>query len=1051
MDCSAVQTGSYTGVAVARHAASSSSLSMPFGAAGVELANAVPATGAFVTTPARARKHVSLSDCGTVAPASVGGDADRQAPPSTSVSSGSVVAGMPIACDSHPRAGGLSMRAGAAVGATGAEAVDTCSTAAQHAECDREGRNTDLNPHGCARVKALVTTAAKAYQPPVIGTTQQVHPAPSTPSPSSPHFAKREDTSGGYDQLPHQRQQPVFPGSPFSGALLSTAVPVQRLYHVPSVFYAQNIVTSSVVLSAVRSHHGHSNTFTGQTTSRLSAESSARTHARLQAEASCSPGAMEALEERARRAAELHASGDVGDEAETVFTLAPESHSDEMGRTGVPAPSSLLTVQVARGYRTSGQAYELGSEEKPSVGVGDVRLVPGPKRHRRQEHTWSSANVRLGHRLCHASGHNGCGGAAASARWLASPSVSSSSSMVPASPQSPALALVSTMAPANGISATRPPVAPSPFNTLLTAFASAPSETAALASGISDPPLRTAAAQPAQMPAWVRPWLSHALSRAIAVSLVRDADAAVADGCSAGTTGQSLDSSLSVPLVASAAATATSAPVQPCTLRAALLLIFDGLERLEAEVAEVLSDGPSAPRASGADHNVRTDDHRAPPRGGDPTPCAPSPSSVAIETAADAPGRLVEQLRRLMRQWCEVLSQWPREATTLGYMEWWLGHPAWTDLVSCAATAASSTLGAFPVTPSATDRKERVRRRAEVSDGAQQRPSQQQPQAPVLVLQGALAAVVAEGMHTLLDTLVDVFVRAVSQLLRCTDMVRRPQSSTQFCSNHDAQADAAVLAMATQQRTCHELLCLLTSLYVSPPPVLQQLLTVTHGDVRSPTAATGATSKSDAPTATGREHEGSSAPPGSPPTATTAIAVGEGHQQPPHSSSSCASPRGRPPGPSLASRVGLSALDSLQSRSPVHQLHYQLLYAVCRLCNELPMFWQPLDDARDAEESKEGSGARASGADDYIDLSPRPRRNGESERAMLVLFATAARLAATVSALLLHVQLPMKGDLLCVTSRLAQWRATLLRSSCLSEREYAVAMGHLCALMAQAT
>ncbi|KAG5484394.1 hypothetical protein LSCM4_07961 [Leishmania orientalis] len=1054
MDGAGVQAGSYVDVAVARHATSSGSLSMSFGAAEVEVVGATPVTdgrGAFVVTPASAHKHVPLADCGTSAPARIGGYAGRQAPSSSLVSNGSAAAGMAIACDRHSRTGGISTRAGTAVATTRVEAVENDWTAAQNGERD-EGRSTSRSLHGNALVTVSGTAAAKAQQRSVMGVKQPVHPTSSTPLASSPHLTKMESSSSANDQLSHQRQQPASPESSSSRALLSTAVPVQHLYRIPSAFYAQNVVTSSVVLSAAYNRHGHGNTFTSPTPCRVSAESPASKQARLRADVSRSPSAVDVLEERVRRAAELHASGDVGDEAETVLSWAAESRSDETGRTQAPMPSSLLTVQVVRGYRTLGQTPGQGTEERSPSSGGDVRWVPGSKRRRRPERMVSSASVRLDRRLSHTSSHDGGGGAAVSARGLTSLSVSSSSSMVFASPQSPAIALVPATAPARGISAIRPPVATSPFSSLLTTFGHAPSETAALTAGVTGPLLRTATAQPTQLPAWVRPWLSHALSRTIASRLVRDADAAVADAYSAGTATQSLNFSLSVPLSTSAVATATSASAPPCTLRTALLLIFDGLERLEADLAEVLLSGPSAHHSSRAGHAMRAGDGRATPRGGERTPRALTPSCAAVVAASGASDGLVEQLRRLTRHWCEVLSQWPCEATTLGYVELWLGHPAWTELVTCGATTAPVTLAAFPTTSVVTDPKERVGWRAETSDGAQRLLPQQQPQAPDFALRGALATVVTEGMHALLDALVDVFVRAVSGLLHSTGVVRQPQSLTQSTSYREAEAEVAASAVATEQHTCQELLRLLTSLYVSPPPALQQFLKLVHGDVRSPTAVTSATAKGDARTVTRHEHEGSSASTESLSTATAATAVGGDRQQQPHPSSSpSSSPRSGPPDSSFASGVGLGALNDSQPRSRVYQLHYQLLYAVCRLCNELPMLWQPQEDTLGSEESRESSGVRASCAADHIDLVSRLRDNGECERARLALFAAAARLAATVSALLLHVQLPMKGDLLCVASRLAQWRATLLRSSCMSEREYTVAMGHLCALMMQAT
>ncbi|CBZ24817.1 conserved hypothetical protein [Leishmania mexicana MHOM/GT/2001/U1103] len=921
-----------------------------------------------------------------------------------------------------------------------AKAVERCLTAAQNGERDEEGRSNSCSPRGDFLVTPTGAAAAKAREHPVTVITPQARPTSSTSLASSPRLAKMESSSRSLDRLPQQRQRPISPGSPSSHTLSSTAVPVQHLYRVPSAFYAHNSVTSSAVLSAARNRRGHGDTFTGPAAPRISAEDTTHKQVRLPPEASRSPSSMDALEERARRAAELHASCGIREEAEAVLPWATASRSGEAGRTQVPVPSSLRTVQVARGYRASRHLSTLGAEEGPPLDVGDVELVPGSRRRRRTGRMGSSADVRFDQRLSYTSSHDGSGGAAVSRRCLTSSSASSLSSVALASPQSPATALVSATAPASGISGTRPSAASSPFNALLAAFAPVPSGIAELTAAVIGPPLATATVPPTRPPAWLRPWLSHALSRAMAAHLERDADTVTTPASSAATSTQGLDSFFPV-------AHAASASAQPCTLRSALLLIFDGLERLEADLAEVLLDGARAHHSSNLFHSADDRDCRA--------SFAFIPPPPAAAAASGAFDRLVEQLRHLTRQWCEVLSQWPCEAATLGYVAWWMGHPAWTDLVTCDA-AISTTFSTSPATPAAMDRREMAGRRTETGHGGERQPPQQQPQEPAYVLQGILAAVVTEGMRTLLDALVDAFVRAVSELLRSTAVIGQPRSASRSTSCPDLQAEVAVDAFTKPQHTCLALLRLLTSLYVSPPPVLQQLRTLVQADVCCGTAVTSAAANGDGKRTTRHEDEGSPASPGSLSTATAAAVAGEDRQNQSHphphpSPSSLSTPRGGPPGSPSASRVNLSALDTSQLRSPVCQLHYQLLYAVCRLCNELPMLWQPQDDTRDADKDEESNGVRASSVTDYMDLSSRLRDHGECEMAKLTLFSTAARLAATVSALLLHVQLPMKGDLLCVASRLAQWRAKLLRSSCMSEREYAAAMGHLCALMAQAT
>ncbi|XQJ25665.1 hypothetical protein NXY56_001605 [Leishmania guyanensis] len=1070
MDGTREQSGSCTSVAIARHAASPGPLSMSFRAAGIELTGATPvmdSVGAFTTIAASTRRHVSPTNRDTSTTASLGGGvgsaggyAERLAPSSHSVINASVPSGASIAGDNHPSSGTLSTRVGSAAATTRTVAVESHLTAAQNDERGDKGNITSRSHRGIFRGEATGTATAKVLQRPVTVTTPQPRPTSSTPSESSSCLAM-EGSSRGFDQVPQQGQQPVSPGRLSSNALLSTGVPVQHLYRVPSAFYAHNGVTSSAALSIVRDRCDRGNTFTVPAPSYISAEDTAQTHVRRLPGASFSSSDMDALEERARRAAELHASVDVGDETETVLAWAAESRSGKTGRVQVPVPSSLSAVRVARGYRRSRCRSILGSEDGPPLDSGSVSLIPGPKRRRRHEGVGGSVYVQPYQRLSNTSIRDDGGTPAVPTRWLTSPSVSSSSSIVFASPQSPAVALASAATSTSGISASRPRVAPSPFSAVLAFFGAVPSRTAAMTASGTGPFLRTATTPPTEPPAWVRPWVLHTLSRAFAAHLARDVDASVAAAASftstpaassAGTVTQSLHSSLPVAFYASAQATETSASAQPRTLRAALLLIFDGLERLEAGLAEVLVGRPNACHSPDAGHGVKVDDCRASPRVRGRVPRAPSPSSAATAAESDASAGFVEQLRHLTRQWCEVLSQWPCEVVTLGYVEWWLGHAIWTDLVTCAA-AARVALSAFPATSEAIAEQETRGREAETSNGGEWQPPQPSPQVPAFALQGILAAAATEGMRTLLDALVDAFVRAVSDLLRSTDAVGQPRSAERSASCRNIQVEIAVAPITKAQHTCMALLRLFTSLYASPPPVLQQLLTLIRGEDCFSSTVTGAAAKGDARATTLHDDADSPTLPGSLSTATAAAVAGEDlrqrpHPPPPPSSSSWLSPRGAPPGSPFASVVNLSALDASQLRSRVCQLQYQLLYAVCRLCNELPMRWQPQDCTRDAEEG-ESSSVRASSTT-YMEFSPALRHQSDCEMARLSLFATAARLAATVSALLLHVQLPMKGDLLCVAGRLAQWRAALLRSSCMNEREYTATMGHLCALMTQA-
>ncbi|GET86982.1 hypothetical protein, conserved [Leishmania tarentolae] len=1027
---------------------------MSFGAAGVALVGAVPVTNGFrpfATITASTRNHANLTDCDASTTDSAGGDAGgaggyagSEAPLSHSVMSESVVAGTSIACHNHTHSGGIGTRAGSAMAATRPEAVEGCLTVAQNSEHDAEVRSKSQTAHGEFLVGPTGTSSTKVQPQLVTVATPQARPASSTSLAPSPLLSKMENSSRGLDQLPQQRQQPVSPRSPSSHALLSTAVSVRHLYRVPLAFYGHNNVASSAVLSAARNHRRHGDARTGSTPPCMPTEDTTQTQTWMLPESNHASKGMDALEKRARRAAELHASCSLGDESETELAWATASRSGEAGRTQNPMLSSLGTVQVARGYLIPGHLCRRGADERLPLDGDTVNLVPGSKRRRWHERMGSAAGGRLDQQLSHASnpggGGGGGGGAPVSMRYITSPSASSLSSVALASPPFPAMAHASSTASATCSGATRPPTASSPFNALLAAFGSAPSGKAALTSSATGLPVRTSTVPPSRPPLWLQPWLSHALSRAMAAYLERDADRLTAAATPAATATPGLDSFFPVAHVASATATGASASAQLCTLRSALLLIFDGLERLETDLKKVLLNGPSACHPLNFVYGTGVCDGR--------TSFSSVPSLPAAAAASEAFDGLAEQLRRLTRQWCDVLSQWPCEAATLGYMEWWVNHPAWAELVVYDATV-SATFSVSPAMPAVMDRKEETAGRRAEGTGDDGQPPKPPPQSSVVALQGVLSAVVTEGMRTLLDALVDAFVRAVRELLRHTGVAIQPQRESGSTSRPNVQAEVAALAKA--QHTCLALLRLLTSLYVNPTPALQQLLALVQGDAFCDTTVTGMAASSDGNRTTRREDEGSPASPSSFSTATAVVVAGEDrkHQPQPlplHSST----PHGVPPGASSAPRAVLSAQSTSQLRSRVCQLHYQLLYAICRLCNELPMLWSPHDVTQDTEEDAESDGVRVSSAA-YMDRSLCFRYHGECELEKLTLFATAVRLAATVSALLLHVQLPMKGDLLCVASRLAQWRSTLLWSSCMSEREYTAAMGHLCALMAQAT
>ncbi|KAG5509616.1 hypothetical protein JKF63_06321 [Porcisia hertigi] len=1042
---------------------------MSFGLPGHELVDAAPVTDGTETcaTPAAGfNKHVPLAGGNTSTSAkNAGGVRGAGGHPGSKAQlsatplevSDSAVAGTCVWRDTDAKLGSIDTLAGALVATTINEVGGSHLAAVRNGERGLEGSDANRSFYADFPATAKGVGAAKVRQRSATVTTLQAAPTSSPHSTSSPHLQKMVASSQGLKQALQPRPPLVsIGGGPLSHTLSSTAVPVRHLYFVPSAFYAHNSVTSSAVLSAARLHRGHNGTSTGLTPLGVVTKGISQPQVRLQPEVSRSPSGMDVLAERARRAAQLYASGGIDHEAEAALPGTAGSRLGPMERPELAVRSSSSSwpaVQVARGYGVPRDPFRQGLQERALSDYGEVDLVPGSKRHRHRlpSHcTGSSEHGRREQRLTSTSDHGG-GGVVVSARWMKSPSASSSSSMLFASPQSPVMALVSATASASSVVATRALVPPSPFSTLLAAFHPASSGATAPSTGTSVPLSRAFTGPCTQLPSWVRPWLSHAFSRAMAAHLERDADAAtsapVADlatstaGGSGGTATQVLGPFRTAPFSSSATVTVASTLVPPCTLKTALLLVFDGLEQLEADLEEVLLGVPDVNQLTCDAHRAAVDDSCGLPRKGRRASCALTPCSATSASAASPSDRLVEQLRRLTRQWCEVVSQWPCEAAMFGYVEWWLGHPSWSDLITC--TAASSVPPSGFVT---ADRKE-------TGNG-----DEQLPQERALVLQGILAASVTEGMHMVLDALVDAFVRAVSDLLRGLGVVGQPRRTAHTAPRHNAPEAVTFAAAAKSLQTCQELIRLLGSLYLSPPPVLYQLLTLMRGGLSCTTTVVGAASKGNERTATRHADEGSSAAPCALSTDTAGAVVSDDPQRQrarprPRPLSSTLSPRGGSPGSPSSPQVGYSPGNTSQLRSRVCQLHYQLLYAVCRLCNELPMLWGPQNDTQDdAVEGEETNGVRASVASHYASLSLRPSGHyGEREMEEMSLFASAVQLAATVSALLLHVQLPMKGDLLCLTGRLVQWRAALLRSSCMGEREYMAAMSQLRALMAQAT
>jgi hypothetical protein len=894
---------------------------------------------------------------------------------------------------------------------------------------------------------------------------------------------------------------PTSPASPSfaCGTGVTTAVPVAALYRVSPAFYGGGPVPLfRTSLGCMRTDAAVTATAASGMAQRVSScnDKDGNRHLQLgvvsrEQQQQQQPPLLSFVEERVRRAAQTSQS-DPHDPLTGGLPL--------LGRSAHGAWGDHARVKVARGYRSlsspsawhasprrptydgsryptevSGTGERCGAEEGEARGVEVVPLYIGAKRRRDGVHGADKAAMSW---------------------WSCPASPAVSSLLSPASPQSPAIPRITaassttnlvrvgwggtnsgsnangelthetTLAPppaASSIASVGPTVgvAPSPFDALLDCFTE--DGTAKLGDGAAGSSAAVAAA--AMAPTWLRCWGAHPLSRHLAVQLERDMDVLnvlcaaaaptnVADGRSwtskaevvASDEGSRRSAPVYVgPAVATAAIDAMrGSPAAPRTLYEALLQLFDLLEQLESRIADLYT-------TAGGEDTVKT------------------ASASALPFPSGPPQSAKELFRAVGRQWCDVLLlRWPSELVSLGYVEWWLRHGIWESCMCVAVNCSGSGDGGESVTTNeamadiadnvkTTEEIEAVgcrRAASRVQEKDEQRQQQQQGQ-HFHLLPEDLAACCSEGMQHIFDSIVDSFVAAVQALLRCrsnsssssaggaglgenaTTAPRRscaPQGSGVMHRNANATAREQYFRAGTR---CRELLRVLTSLYVDPPRVLQPVLrelATTH----TPTSPL-----SSASTHVKNERNGNAAPPA------------RGGEENREQASRVAFPTS--PGTGRTTTVApvlytgspfhrTQQQRQCDERSRVRQLHYQLLYAVCRLCNEVPLPWcsAATPAPSDAENATTTSLLRY--------LSSASSSAGFSSTVdHAELFAAAVQLAAAIAVPLNSVQLPMKGDLLCVTSRLARQRLSLLRRGLLSEREYAVCMGHLGALLAHAT
>ncbi|KPA76396.1 hypothetical protein ABB37_07734 [Leptomonas pyrrhocoris] len=599
---------------------------------------------------------------------------------------------------------------------------------------------------------------------------------------------------------------------------------------------------------------------------------------------------------------------------------------------------------------------------------------------------------------------------------------------------------------------------------------------------------------------WLRLWVSGGLSRCLAAQLERDVDVLLASTVVEGTPSTGESSSRTGVAAAAAAAALTgvrtsgverrrnegsdehlraaglvntthppTATRPPPTLHEALLQLFDLLEHLEAQVVDVFTSALLAPDAES--HRTQSPRASSPARLMSPRQAAAA-AAASPSFPSSPPLRVKDVFGLVVQHWCDVLlPRWPSDLIALGYVEWWLRHPVWGKLMVSAAegsaavaTHRSARTGAAPTEDTAGG----VEAEAPVVTRSRTAPrldeaGQQQQEGHLHLLQEVLAASSSEGMQRLFDTVVDAFIGSVQELLRCFRSIGAVAASAHSALDDGnrcvgRQVDVLVsedtygvwnARCGSAGRRCRELLRLLVRLYAEPPTTLQRVLSeaAPSSPSSSPTLATvvglKATGTAPAKEATEDEEGGisrsSAASPASP-------ANGSGTR----------AEEGRPPNTPFEKAAAPSQpppqRHPADERARVRQLHYQLLYAVCRLCSALPLSRESGPESYAGAESEIRSAASAWRVDRVLPRSPSSSGFSPlSDIDCLEMFATAVQLAAAVAVPLSSTQLPMKGDLLCVTSRLAQQRLLLLQRGWLREREYALCMAHLSTLLTQST
>lgn len=898
---------------------------------------------------------------------------------------------------------------------------------------------------------------------------------------------------------------PISPSSPSGSGVsgVSTAVAVEPLYRLPLAFYGGGSVNTAALLGPRVAQNVFS-TFAptapsgggGEVSQQLrgmacgthlqasfnpnSSSSSSSSNAQDVIKTMCAAGPS-AVEERVRRAAQTFESD--------IASPSP------MGMVNAHAHAfdKATAVQVARGFRSPSTVEDGWGNEKTS---GVVPLAIGVRR--RRSGSLCTANSSSGStRVFACAPATGWAGVAG-----ASPSFSSLSSVQ--SPQSPAIrppimapstsmsmsALARSASNMSGIGATSTALTasaatavaaasvrapPSPFHSLLDSLSATPSTTATGDGALVQQEPHSFTAAVAARP-WLQLWASHGLSRYLAAQLTRDAgvlqmrsalsddarvktstaSAAVTDGsvrAAAGfvrgststTTISTRAVAAAAPLPPSALASGAVVPVSyfPLTLYEALLQLFSLLEQMEDQIVKLFT--ATTPTAAATEEERMARRAAATSRKSPATTFPASPAQSATDVFA-----------AVVLLWCDVLlPRWPGELISLGCVEWWLRHPVWDSMMitqETTGTRQGNSVG-LEVSPSAASASAKtcVMAQPSVSEDAtnsrstrQAREAEQRQQAHVHLAQEALVTSWCDGMRRLFDCVVDAFITAVHALLRCGsssggghsgfDRARgAPCSGEMLSLGKDTYAGGVVVRPLQTSTRCRELLRLLTALYVDPPRALQQVFR----EVAPQTPSSMEKVKGEA---------GHSVAPSSP-TASSKAGTIPGARQ--GASSLAASSTS-----SLHTNVPPQQQPQQQAeaRSRARQLHYQLLYAVCRLCNELPLCWDGTTVATTPSITETGGPsvgqASAWRSKARTPFAPAACSTGEEN---IVLFAAAVHLAAAVAEPLRNVQLPMKGDLLSLTSRLAQQRMKLVQHSIMRERDYALCMERLCTLLTHAT